>query len=96
MFRKARTALIGLAVAAGMVTVGSAPVQAATSAAMDAPCGWFVSSGLAKYNHCDYNNVIIYVDRLIHSDYEKCVGPGVTTLGIHPAVKGAWYNGRLC
>lgn len=101
MSRKVRTTLAGLAVVAGMFAVGSAPAQAATSAtaagaAADSPCGWFISSGLAKYNHCDYNRVVIRVSRLIGSDFDKCVGPGVTTLGIHPAINGAWYAGRTC
>ncbi|TDC77558.1 DUF6355 family natural product biosynthesis protein [Streptomyces hainanensis] len=87
-----RSLLVTAAVAA--CTLPITPTSAAAQA-----CGYWQTSADAYYTHCDNGSgsrVIINVDTVWASDYEKCVGPGDTHLGSTSDVRGAWYVGRTC
>ncbi|ORT58541.1 DUF6355 family natural product biosynthesis protein [Streptomyces sp. CB03238] len=102
MRRTSRTlralATAGLMTVAG-VTGGLATAGTATAAESGTlACGWDpdAAAGIAYYNHCANNRVVIRVERHNASGYDQCVGPGRTYLGSTSVIKYAWYAGRLC
>lgn len=93
--------LLGAAMSLSLVSApahASAPVEVAPADAQVQayPCGWSTSNLWAYYNHCGSGNVVIFVQRRVTSDYYRCVGPGVTRLGLVTSTSGAWYDGRSC
>ncbi|MCP2357322.1 hypothetical protein HD597_004342 [Nonomuraea thailandensis] len=82
------------------------PASAATAEPQPAAqfqCGFHVDGNLnALYGHCDApprTDIVINVELGWGGDsgnYDKCVKPGLTTLGKYPSIWYAKYTGRLC
>jgi hypothetical protein len=89
--------LTALALTTAPVYAGDGTSSSATGASAFV-CGHDAEYPLAYYNHCNSNvNVLIRVER--HwplSDYDKCVAPGRTYLGLMDDVYWSWYKGVLC
>ena len=78
-----------------VVTATAALSLASASPAAAAPCGFYFSGALAKYNHCKQGKVKIHVDKLWPlSDQDYCVGPGITGVGALPGTVYAYATGR--
>lgn len=75
MSLKKKITMAGLALA----LVAGGAVVAPTAAMAADPCGYFVSAGYYKYNHCGSGNAYIQVDQVV-GNYQTCVGPGTTII----------------